>query len=143
MGWIEDQSFRLLSKWVAAKTDVSPLLKDEDASWFQQQIGVLRWMVELGWTDITPEVSMLAAFSFAPRQGHLDAVLHLFAWLKKHSRSKMVVDPSPMERPATPDTHTWESFYSAKEMIPEDMLEPRGKRFRRLAGWTQIMLAMW
>ena len=109
-----------VSKWVGLKTkvsgsfpsgwlpeaDVSPLLKDEDASWFQQQIGVLRWMVELGRIDITPEVSMLAAFSCAPRQGHLDAVLHLFAWLKKHSRSKMVFDPSPMERPAASDTHT-------------------------------------
>ena len=37
----------------------------------------------------------------------------------------MVIDPSPMERPAAPDTHSWESFYSAKEMIPEDMPQPQ------------------
>ena len=32
--------------------DVTPLLNPEDASYFQQQIGVLRWMVELGRVDI-------------------------------------------------------------------------------------------
>jgi hypothetical protein len=114
------------SNWMP-ETDVSPLLKDEDASWFQQQIGVLHWTVELGWIDILPEVSMLAAFSCNPRQGHLDAVLHLFAWLKAHSRSKMVFDSSYMVRSEPPPTHTWESFYSAKELILEDAPEPRAK----------------
>ena len=32
--------------------DVTPELSDEDASYYQQQIGVLRWMVELGRIDI-------------------------------------------------------------------------------------------
>jgi hypothetical protein len=90
-GWMKTRAPKG-SKWVGLKTkvsgcfpsnwvpemDVSPLLKDKNASWFQQQIGVLCWMVELGRIDILPEVSMLAAFSCAPRQGHLDAVLHLF-----------------------------------------------------------------
>jgi hypothetical protein len=84
-------------------------------------------MVELGWIDILPEVSMLAAFSCAPRQGHFDAVLHLFAWLKKNLRYKMVFDSSYTERPEPPSTHSWESFYSVKELIPEDMPGPRGK----------------
>jgi hypothetical protein len=70
---------------------------------------------------------MLVAFSCAPRQGHLDAVLHLFAWLKKHSRSKLVFDSSCMEHPEAPPTHTWISFYSDKELILEDAPEPRGK----------------
>jgi hypothetical protein len=138
------------SKWVGLKTkvsgcfpsgwspetDVSPLLKDEDASWFQQQVGVLRWMIELGRIEISAEVSMLAAFSCAPRQGHLDAVLHLFAWLKMHKRSKLVFDPSPMERPAAPEAHGWETFYSsAKEKIPLDMPEPRGKEVQ-ITAWV-------
>lgn len=98
-------------------------------------------MVELGRIDILPELSMLAIFSCAPRQGHLDAVLHLFAWLKKHSRSKMVFDPSYMERPEPPRTRACESFYSAKELIPEDAPDPEGRWFKSLAGQTQIMSA--
>jgi hypothetical protein len=47
--------------------DVSLLLNQEDASYYQQQIGVLCWMCELGRVDINNEISMLAAFCVAPR----------------------------------------------------------------------------
>ena len=107
--------------------DVTPELLEEDASYYQQQIGVLRWMVELGRIDICTEVSMLAAYSACPRQGHLAAVIHLFAYLKNHSRSKMVFDPMPMDH----DSHTsydWTDFYQqVKELIPADAPKPRGK----------------
>jgi hypothetical protein len=41
--------------------DVSGLLDEEDASYYMQQIGVLRWAVELACVDICCEVSMMAA----------------------------------------------------------------------------------
>ena len=76
--WLEKKGEKLKTKTVCVfpsgwkpKCDVTPLLNDEDASWFQQQIGVLRWMVELGRMDICTEVLMLAAFSADPRQGAL------------------------------------------------------------------------
>ena len=43
------------------ETDITPELHETDANYYQQQIGVLRWMVELGRIDIATEVSMLAA----------------------------------------------------------------------------------
>jgi len=83
-------------------------------------------MVELGRIDILTEVSMLAAFSAAPRQGHLLAVLHLYAYLKKHKRSKMVFDPTKVDHEPHVK-HDWEEFYGKiKEMIPDDAPEPRG-----------------
>jgi hypothetical protein len=39
----------------------------------------------------------------------------------------MVFDSSYMERPEPPSTYSWESFYTAKQLIPEDNPEPRGK----------------
>ena len=108
--------------------DTTPLLNDEDASYYQQQIGVLRWMVELGRIDINTEVSMLAAFSIAPRQGHLAAVLHLYAYLKKHNRSKLVFDSSYVDHDPHP-VYDWADFYEIKEEIkPSDMPEARGKK---------------
>ena len=77
--------------------DVSPLLNDDDTSYYQQQIGVLRWMCELGRIDIQAEVSQLSAYTAAPRQGHLAAVLHLYAWLKQNNQSKLVLDPTPID----------------------------------------------
>ena len=107
--------------------DVTPELKDEDVSFYQQQIGVLRWMVELGRVDICTEVSMLAGFSACPRQGHLAAVIHLYAYLKKHPRSKLVFDPTPMAHDAQ-EAQDWRDFYGPqKEIIPPDQPEPRGK----------------
>ena len=41
--------------------DVSPELGHEDASFYQSQIGVLRWMVEMGRIDIITEVLLLAS----------------------------------------------------------------------------------
>ena len=86
----------------------------------------MRWMVELGRIDIATEVSMLAAYSAAPRQGHLAAVLHVFAYLKKHPRSKLVLDPKYVDH--DPHTeHDWKDFYGdAKEIIPDDMPDPLG-----------------
>jgi hypothetical protein len=46
--------------------DVTELLSDNEASFFQSQIGVLWWMVEIGCINIIAEVSMLASCVAAP-----------------------------------------------------------------------------
>jgi hypothetical protein len=97
------------SKW-KPELDVTPELKDEDANYFQQQIGVLRWLVELGRVDICTEVSMLAAYSACPRQGHMGAVVHLYAYLKGNPKSKMVFDPTPIDHVDEPE-HDSSDFY--------------------------------
>jgi hypothetical protein len=87
----------------------------------------LRWAVELGRIDIACEVSMLAAYLAAPRQGHLDAVFHMFAYLAGHGRSKLVMDDSYVRVDDELDCD-WSTFYpEAKEDIPSNAPEPRGK----------------
>jgi hypothetical protein len=54
--------------------DVSAELDAEMANFYQSQVGVLRWIIEMGRLDITTEVSMLAAHMAAPREGHMRAV---------------------------------------------------------------------
>jgi hypothetical protein len=83
--------------------------------------------VELGRINVATEVSMLAAFSAAPRQGHLAAILHVYAYLKAHSRSRLVLDPGYLPEVAVPD-YDWTDFYGdVVEPIPPDQPEPRGK----------------
>ena len=74
--------------------DVSDELDEEEASYFQSLIRVLRWMVDLGRVDICPEVSMLSSHVALPKRGHLDALFHLFAYLKIHHNSEIVFDLS-------------------------------------------------
>ena len=50
--------------------DTTPELKPVLVTYYQSQIGVLRWMVELGRVDIITEVSMLASQMALPREGH-------------------------------------------------------------------------
>ena len=76
-----------LPKDYRPEIDVSDELSETEASYFQSLIGVLRWMVELGRVDICTEVSILSSHLALPRKGHLDALFHLFAYLKTHHNS--------------------------------------------------------
>ncbi len=111
------------------ETDVTKELNEEDTSYYQQQIGVLRWMVELGRIDICTEVSMLAAHSACPRQGHLAAVFHLYAYLKNNPKSKLVFDPTRMNHGAPIELDQgWRDCYKQTEEVkPPDMPEPLGE----------------
>jgi hypothetical protein len=110
------------------EVDATSELDERRASYYHGQVGVLRWMVELGRIDIMVPVSMLASQIAAPRQGHLEQIFHLYAYLKQHERSTMVFD----------DTHPdidesrfmqcdWHDFYpEAEEAVPTNAPEPRG-----------------
>ena len=50
--------------------------------------------MELGRVDITTEASMMASCMAMPRQGHLEQLFHIFAFLKKKHNSEMVFDPT-------------------------------------------------
>jgi len=45
---------------------------------FQNGLGVLQWIVELGQIDIMTEVSMLSTHNAMPREGHLEGIYHIF-----------------------------------------------------------------
>ncbi len=84
-----------LSNWYCPEIDVSPELGEKDASHFHSLIGVLRWIVELGRVDLDFKVSMMSLHLTLPREGHLKEIYHIFAYLKAHSNTEMVFDPTP------------------------------------------------
>ena len=63
-----------------------------NGSYYQSLIGVLRWIVELGRADIVMETSALASMMALPREGHLTAVFHMFAFLEGKHNGVMVFD---------------------------------------------------
>ena len=76
--------------------DVSPELTPQDSAYYQSLIGILWWIVELGRIDICLEVSMMSSHLVMPRKGHLDQVLHIFAYLRKYHNTEPVYDPSDL-----------------------------------------------
>ena len=67
--------------------DITPELVPEDSAYLHSLIGVLKWIVELGRIDINVEVSMLSSHLVLPREGHMQELFHIFAYLKKHLNS--------------------------------------------------------
>ena len=108
--------------------DATEELDAARTKYYQGLIGILRWCIELGRVDILHEVTILSSFLVSPRQGHLDQVFHIFAYLKKHERSVMVFDDTePDLRNINFTTCDWGQHYpDAREPIPSDMPEPRG-----------------
>ena len=71
----------------------------------------------------------MASQMAAPREGHLDALLHIFGFLKINHNSRMAYDPSyPTIDMAAFKECDWKQFYGdVKEAIPSNAPEPRGK----------------
>ena len=61
--------------------------------------------------DVCTEVSMLGSYTMAPREGHMQVMFHMFAFLNMHQRSTLVLDPSyihmELKMPQTGDHFTW------------------------------------
>ena len=113
------------------ETDLSDELGPSEASYFQSLIGVLRWMVELGRVDICCKVSMMSTQLVLPREGHLEAVLHIFSYLKSHHNTEMVFDPSnPVIDMCDFQEKDWSTSVfgsDLKDLIPPNKPEPRGE----------------
>ena len=57
-------------------------------------IGMFMWMVELSRVDIITEVSIMASQMAMPREGHLEAVLRVFGFIRQKYNSRMAFEPT-------------------------------------------------
>jgi hypothetical protein len=108
--------------------DLSEELDSELITYYMSRVGVLRWMVELGSTDIITEVSELASQLALPQDGHLDAIFRMFSYLKYKKNSLMVFDPTyPVIDMENFPKRDWNNFYgNVKEQMPPTMPKPQG-----------------
>ena len=109
--------------------DTTAELDEEQATYYQSQIGHFHWIAELGRIEIAIEVSLLASHVALPRNRHLQTVFHIYVYLKKRHNSRMGLDPSYPEIDLRAFHQAdWTDFYGdVKETIPDNAPEPRGK----------------
>ena len=71
---------------------------------------------------------MLSHYVVSLREGHLQQVFHLFAYLKHHKRSKMVFDDTePVFDESSFHVCDWLEYYpDVEEAIPHNALELHG-----------------
>jgi hypothetical protein len=117
-----------VSQGYRPELDQSAELDSKRGQYYQSLIGVLRWICELGRLDILVPVSMLSRYVVSPREGHLQQVFHVFAYLKHHKRSRMVFDDSePVFDESSFKVCDWSEFYpEAAEAIPHNAPVERG-----------------
>ena len=112
--------------------DATPELDQAGITMYQELIGELRWAIEIGRVDILYKVSVLSAYQASPREGHLDQILHIFAFLKKNPKLTLYFDPGmPRIDPNIFNGSSAEEFREqyrdAREELPNGMPRPRGR----------------
>ena len=117
-----------LSNGYRPECDASPELDLEDASYYSSLIGMLRWIVEMGRIDICCEVSMMSSHVAMPREGHLQQVFHIFAYLKVHHNARLVLDPTYADIDGEAfEKREWKSVYGdLEERKPQELPKPLG-----------------
>ena len=90
--------------------------------------------MELGQIDICLEVSMLLSHLALPREGHLEQVFQIFAYLKKYHNVELIYDPSdPVVNEHEFKQRDWMAsefgHLQGVEVVPLNMPEPRGMGF--------------
>ena len=113
----------------APELDICPELGPKRANYYRSLMGVLQWMVEIGRVDMIIEASMMVSQLAMPREGHLECLYHMFAYLSIKHNSIMVFDPTYPDIDMSPFKECeWKTFYaSSKETIPGNVFEPRCK----------------
>ena len=110
--------------------DITDELGPELASRYLQLVGICRWAIELGRIDILLETALLSQYQANPREGHMEALYHIYAYLKKHpDLGKIAYDPKAPDIDETifPSNADWKPFYGdVEEELPPRMPEPRG-----------------
>ncbi len=89
----------------------------------------MRWMVELGRVDIAVEVSMLSSYLAYPREGHLEAAIHVMGYLRLKHNIRLIFNPTypDIDLDYFP-SFDWTEFYGdVTEAILTDMPQPLGK----------------
>lgn len=109
--------------------DFSMELDSQRTNYYQGLIGVLRWIVELGRIDIIVPVTMLSRYLVSPREGHLQQVYHIFAYLKPFNRAMIIFnDGEPVHDPSAFHICDWTSHYpDCSEQIPPNAPEALGQ----------------
>jgi hypothetical protein len=86
----------------------------------------------LGHIDIHHEVSLLSQYQANPRVGHLEALYHVFAYMKSHlDIGHVAFDPKTpvVDESVFNNSADWKEFDGeVQEELPPKMPKPRGQR---------------
>ncbi|KAL7523480.1 hypothetical protein ACHAXR_000197, partial [Thalassiosira sp. AJA248-18] len=95
-----------------------------------QSLACCAGLWNLGRIDINTEVSLLSSYLAHPREGHLEAAIHVMAYLKQKHNSRLFMDPCypKIDKSTFNIGADWKQFYGdVTEAIPHDAPKPLGR----------------
>ena len=81
-----------MSSGYRPELDESVKLNENDTQYFQELIVMLRWATEIGRVGILTKLAMLSSHQAYPRQGHMEEVLQICAFLKNKPKLSLYFD---------------------------------------------------
>ena len=135
---LENRGLRFLQKCVTPPSRgyniyiyVTRKLNEYGVQWYQDLIGNLMRVVEIGNIYILLEVSLMWNHLALTREGHLVQVLHIFGCLNIHKKTRFMFYCShPRISCNIFKKHEWfDSYRDTKDAIPPNTPEARGHKF--------------
>ena len=111
------------------EVDDSSFLGEKLRSKDRMLVGSALWASTLGRFDVLYATNTLARYNAIPREGHLNAMLRVFGYLKFHDKAKLVFDIRKFDLELGEEIkHEWKELYpNAREELPPDAPEPKMK----------------
>ena len=120
-----------MSDSFSPEMDGSAELGQSDHTFYQELIGVLRWATEIGRVDILLEVSLLSQYQAGPREGHMEQLLRIFAYLDANPKLTLYFDwrqPNIDRTKMQSSCEDFKVYYrDAVEELPANMPKARGR----------------
>ena len=98
--------------------ETSSICSENQVTFYQNLIGILCWVVELGRIDIAYDVSKLSSYLVESRAGHIVQVIHIFKCLDVYQKNELALDPK-YQHFQTPDLIEAKS-HQMKEIYPDE-----------------------
>ena len=110
--------------------DTSEFLDEKDTKIYQSMIGAAQWVISIGRFDIGVHIMTLSSFRSQPRQGHLDRIKRVYAYLckMKHATIRFRTDVPDISDFDFIERDWSNSPYSGtREEYPKNLPPARGK----------------
>jgi hypothetical protein len=106
--------------------DETDFLDTDHIKMYQMMIGCAQWAVTIGRYDIQYATNTLARYASCPREGHYNAIIRVFGYLKHHKKYRVKFDTKQFTFQGLEFTdYDWSRHYhDAAEEIPDDMPTP-------------------
>ena len=110
--------------------DTSDILEGDLAAKYLRIVGQLQWLVTLERFDLHVHVATMSRFRAAPRQGHMDRLKRIYAYVtrtKDYAARFRTDKPGYSFLPEQDFDWTYSAYGDVHKILPDDMPEPLGK----------------